>query len=490
MNDTLRPQLLFVAAGVACASLASGVELPAGFVAVAIPTNLTTPTGLVFAADGTMFIMEHAGIVRVHDGASQQATAFIDLTAEVNQNGDRGLLGIALHPGFTPDDGPTSWVYLQYTVSPVPGRDLGYNQDDRYSFSRLTRYRAVTTGGGDMVANLASRQVLLGHKLPNGIVPDGITSCHDSHASGAMAFAEDGSLLVANGDGAHYDFRDSGGADPACFANFVHPVTGQHGPMKVYEDSGAYRALDLRSLAGKLLRIDPETGRGYPSNPYYDGDPASNASRVWALGLRNPYRFAPRPGTGANDPALGRPNTIYLGDVGWNAWEETDVVHGGENFGWPCFEGMDEQPGYQNFERGNDPLGRPDCDVIPPALHAPPLLAWHHTDDSALAPPGFYFDEDGNPLEGFIGQTSTGGAFYASGNYPAQYRGRYFFGDYSSSWIKTIETDANDNLVAVRDFGSDGEGPVDFERHPRNGDIYFVAIFTNSVYRIRYTGAQ
>ena len=54
----------------------------------------------------------------------------------------------------------------------------------------------------------------------------------------------------------------------------------------------------------------------------------------------------------------------------------------------------------------------------------------------------------------------------------------------------TIETDANDDLVAVRDFGSGGEGPVDFERHPGNGDIYFVAIFTNSVYRIRYTGAQ
>src|SRR4030095_7723668 len=116
--------------------------------------------------------------------------------------------------------------------------------------------------------------------------------------------------------------------------------------------------------------------------------------------------------------------------------------------------------------------------------------AWHHTNAGALAPPGFYFDDDGNPLEGFVGATSTGGAFYQDGAYPAQYHGLYFFGDYAASWIKTIETDANDQLVAVHDFAFDAEGPVDFERHPLNGDIYFVAIFTGTLYRIQYTGAQ
>jgi glucose/arabinose dehydrogenase len=490
MNDLLRPGLLLLLTGLVHPGAARAIELPAGFEAIAIPASLEVPTGFAFAPDATIFVIELAGVVRVHDGASQQAAPFIDLTAEVNRNGDRGLLGIALHPGFVPDGGPASWVYLQYTVSPIPGRDLAYNEDNRYSFSRLTRYRATTKGTGEIVADLGSRQVLLGHKLPNGVVPDGITSCHDSHASGAMAFARDGSLLLANGDGAHYDFRDTGGADPACFASFVHPVTGQRGPMKVYENSGAFRAQDLRSLSGKLLRIDPETGRGYPSNPWFDGDPSSNASRVWALGLRNPYRFALKPGTGAQDPALGRPNTIYLGDVGWNVWEETDVARGGENFGWPCFEGMDAQPNYQDFERGADPLQRPDCDVIPAPLHAPPLLAWHHLNAGDLAPPGFYFDEDGNPLEGFAGSTSTGGAFYANGGYPPEYRGRYFFGDYAASWIKTIETDANDQLVAVRDFAFDADGPVDFERHPLTGDIYYVAIYTGTLYRISHTGAR
>src|SRR5262245_45281933 len=104
MKDTLRPTLLMLTVLVH-AGIAHGIGLPAGFEAVAIPVSLDKPTGFAFAPDGTIYIMEHAGIVRVHDGASQQATPFIDLTAEVNQDGDRGLLGIALHPGFVPDDG-------------------------------------------------------------------------------------------------------------------------------------------------------------------------------------------------------------------------------------------------------------------------------------------------------------------------------------------------------------------------------------------------
>jgi glucose/arabinose dehydrogenase len=305
-----------------------------------------------------------------------------------------------------------------------------------------------------------------------------------------MAFADDGSLLLTNGDGAHYEFADTGGADAPCFANFVHPVTGRRGPMAVYEDSGSFRAVDKRSLAGKVLRINPETGQGYSSNPFYDGNLSSNASRIWALGLRNPYRFGLKPGTGAPDPALGQPNTVYLGDVGWNTWEEADVVHGGENFGWPCFEGMLAQSNYQNFERGQDPLHRPDCDNVPAQRHTPPLLTWNHYDPTLLSPPGFYFDDQGNQLPGFTGATSTGGAFYAGGNYPAEYNGRYFFGDYSASFIKTIETDDADNLVAVRAFASGASGPVAFGRHPLTGDIWYVAIHTSKVYRIAYVGAR
>ncbi|HZJ70226.1 MAG TPA: PQQ-dependent sugar dehydrogenase, partial [Planctomycetota bacterium] len=319
---------LILAALLAAATTAVAAQsfsVPPHFEVVPLPGDYNLLVGLTFAPDGTAFVIRKTGIVHVRDAAGQpQAAPFIDLSAEINNDGDRGLLSIALHPGFVPDGGPTSWVYLAYLVSPVPPNDNGFNQDDKYSFCRLTRYQATTSGSG-IVAVAASRQVLLGHQNPDGSVSDCIASLHDSHATGAMRFASDGSLLLSTGDGSHYDFQDNGGADNAGFDTFIHPQTGLKGPTPKVQDSGSFRSQDLRSLSGKVLRLDPATGFGYPSNPFFDGQPASNASRVWALGLRNPYRFAPRPGTGANDPALGRPNTIYLGDVGWNAWEETDV---------------------------------------------------------------------------------------------------------------------------------------------------------------------
>ena len=479
-----RRLLLFLLA-LSLSGTAAAIDLPDGFEAVPLPGVFDVPLGLTFAPDGTIFILEKAGRVQVHDGTMLQSQPFLDLMDEVNNNGDRGLLGIALHPGFLPDGGPSSWVYLLYTVSPIPGTDLAYNEDNRYSFSRLTRYRAVTAGS-DVVADLTSRHILLGNQFPNGRVPDGITSCHDSHATGSLRFADDGSLMVSNGDGGHYDFQDNGGADAACFESFVHPVTGRRGPMPDYEDSGAFRSQDLRSLAGKLLRLDPETGQGYASNPFFDGDPSSNRSRIWAYGLRNPFRFDLRPGTGAADPALGQPNVAYLGDVGWSTWEDSHISRGGENFGWPCFEGQPSHAGYQSFDRGNDPLGRPDCADLGPSPHTVPALAWHHSSDAQLFPPGLHVDDAGNPLSGFHGNTSIGGTFFLGGSYPIEYEGRYIFGDFGQSWIRTMEVDAGDNVIAVRDFAFDAEGPVDFQRHPVTGDIWFVAINTGCIYQIRF----
>jgi hypothetical protein len=72
-----------------------------------------------------------------------------------------------------------------------------------------------------------------------------------------------------------------------------------------------------------LLRIDPVTGNGVSSNPYYSAaQPRSPKSRVWAFGLRNPYRFSIKPGTGSNNPAAGDVGEIFVGDVGWNTYEK------------------------------------------------------------------------------------------------------------------------------------------------------------------------
>jgi hypothetical protein len=101
-------------------------------------------------------------------------------------------------------------------------------------------------------------------------------------------------------------------------------------------------------MDGKILRIDPATGDGIPSNPFYvAATPRAPQSRVWALGLRNPFRVTLQPGTGSNDPAAANPGRLWIGDVGWNSWEETDVCDApGQNFGWPIYEGLEANPDY------------------------------------------------------------------------------------------------------------------------------------------------
>jgi ligand-binding sensor domain-containing protein len=127
----------------------------------------------------------------------------------------------------------------------------------------------------------------------------------------------------------------------------------------------------IGTFAKGLQRVDPATGRGVPSNPFYDAaDPASARSRVWALGMRNPFRMVLRPETGSHNPADGKPGVLYVGDVGWNDWESLKVITGpARNFGWPIYEGLSSTPGYDNavsnFDAPN-PLF-PAADSIRPA---------------------------------------------------------------------------------------------------------------------------
>src|SRR4029434_6893888 len=88
-------------------------------------------------------------------------------------------------------------------------------------------------------------------------------------------------------------------------------------------------ARTLDSRPGKILRIDPATALGLPDNPFYDASqPNRNRSKVWARGVRNPFRTTIHPLT----------HDAYIGDVGWNTWEEVNNGKGA-NFGWPCYEG-------------------------------------------------------------------------------------------------------------------------------------------------------
>jgi len=395
----------------------SAMTLPEGFTSEVVAGGLQLPTAIAHLPDGRLLIAEKAGVVRLFKDGVLLPVPFIDISQRVNSHHDRGLLGLTVDPAFLSN----GYVYLLYTYDDDAVDDTGPKT------ARLARYTAT----GD-TASPGSEVVLLGTWVGNSCnhFPPGtdcIPSDSASHSVGNLRFAPDGTLFVSMGDGARFDGVDD----------------------------DALRAQDLDSLAGKVLRIT-RAGQGLPSNPFWTGDAHANRSKVWALGLRNPYRFNLRPGT----------STPYLGDVGWGSFdevEELNVASAGANFGWPCYEGRLRQPGYEPkalcqalYARG-------------PSAVRPPLYAWGHGE----------------------GQTATGGAFYTGSEYPPQWRGAYFFADYSQQWIRALRVDENDQLVpgSVTPFATGVGGLVELSTGP-DAHLYFVDIVAGQVRRIRYTAGN
>ncbi len=190
---------------------------PSGFTTELVVPNLTGPTTIAFAPDGRIFIGQKDGRVRVFQNGKLLATDFIDLSSEVNNYWDRGLLGIAVHPAF-PD---TPYVYLLYTYDPPGAADNG----DGARVSRLIRVTADPSNTN--VALPESTMVLLGKNSTfanigdpkshdgepscqsEGIyVQDCIASDGPSHTIGTVAFGIDGSLFVSSGEGGHFLYTD------------------------------------------------------------------------------------------------------------------------------------------------------------------------------------------------------------------------------------------------------------------------------------------
>lgn len=373
--------------------------------------------GLAFAPDGRLFVWEKEGVVRIVAGGAVLETPFLDLSARVNAWDGRGLLGLALDPEFAAN----GFVYLLYTYDPpgIADPDAGSPRT-----SRLTR---VTASAADPnVADPASELVLLGTvgEPPCSAAPAGadcIGADHFSHSIGTVRFAPDGTLFVGSGDGASFTFPD---------------------PL-------ALRAQSLDSLNGKILRIRRD-GSAPEDNPFYDGT-ASNRSKVWALGLRNPYRFA-------LDPVAGEP---WIGDVGWNDWEELDRGRGA-NFGWPCFEGDLPQPDYQ--------AAFPLCAALDTAAVTAPAHSYPHADSGP-------------------GGSVLAGAFAVGAAYPPDYRGTLFFADYSDNWIRRARLDGEGRVVEVLPFATGARGPVALEAGP-DGMLYLVSFQSGRITRIRYSGPE
>ena len=360
-------QLSVLLAGIFALMCYTGLSqtLPPGFTTSTIGTGWNLPMGTAFTQDGQkLFVWEKDGRVYVCNRNTsgtyvKQTTPVLDISDEVGNWGDYGLLGFAIDPNFNNN----GLIYLLYAVD---RHHLFYYGTPSYNpattvegatIGRVTRYKTVTSGI-NLVTDLSSRYVLFGESKSTGF-----PLLHDSHGIGTLAFAADGTLLVTCGDGASYYLVDKGSDTDTDFQQAL-----DDGIIRPAENVGAFRAQMITSFSGKLLRLDPVTGDGVSSNPYYStAQPRSPRSRIWALGLRNPYRFSIKPGTGSANPAAGDIGEIYVGDVGWQTYEEVNVINApGVNCGWPLFEGLTPQPGYTaaitaNLDEPNPLFGTGGC---------------------------------------------------------------------------------------------------------------------------------
>ena len=449
---------------------------PPGFADQVYVSGFDQAVGITFDANGRMYVWEKKGIVWIVENGVKDPTPLIDISEEVGNWRDFGLLGFALDPNFLSN----GHFYLLYIVDRhhllnfgTPSYNPNTNEYFDATIGRVTRYTA-NAANNYSTANLNSRQVLLGETKETGL-----PHLHQSHGIGALVFGTDGTLLVSMGDGASYSSVDEGSASETYWQQALNDDI-----IRPDENVGAYRCQMLNSLNGKVLRIDPTTGDGLPSNPFYiNGSPRAPESRVWALGLRNPCRMTLKPGTGSHDPTDGDPGTLYIGDVGWGSREELNVCDApGQNFGWPKFEGMTHQPGYNN-------------PTYAPAVHTLAKVDWRggtgrgYVNGSIVNVGTAQF-----PGDNITGNCSIGGVWYDGDDFPAEYKNTYFHCDYGGDWIYNFQFDANNNPTNSQSFKTSANGMIMVATNPNDGALYYLNnvagnsnSISNEVHKITYS---
>ncbi len=302
------------------------------------------------------FVAEQGGRIRAfeNDPDADTTVDFVDLRSRVHDSGEAGLLGMAFHPDFANN----GRVYLNFSEF-VGGGVRSVTAE-------------FTSMDGGQTLDPASERVLLTVPKP-----------FENHNGGNVAFGLDGFLYVGLGDG-------GGSADP--FGN----------------------AQNTRRLLGKMLRIDVDArpggapygvplgvgGNPFAANPLcnVDGTGSQACPEIFALGLRNPWRWS-------FDRQSGE---LWAGDVGQNRWEEINVIALGGNYGWDVREGA------HCFEPSSG------CST------------------AGLIDPVAEYDHD-------MGFSITGGYVYRGGQ-ATQRSGRYVFGDFGGM-IAALEPDGAGGFV-------------------------------------------
>lgn len=302
------------------------------------PLFLTAP-----ADDARLFIVERGGRIRVVQQGVLQTTPFLDIGNRTSTDGERGLLSMAFHPQYATN----GQFFIYYT-------DLSGD---------IVIERYVVSAGNANVADPASALRIITIPHPG----------FSNHNGGLLSFGPDGFLYIGTGDG--------GGAGD---------------PLGNAQNTG--------SLLGKMLRLDVNGAsltQPYaipPFNPFVSQ--LGRRREIWAIGLRNPWRFA----------FDNTDKQLYIADVGQDRREEINVVSAGTagaNYGWNRLE-------------GSLCFNTAVCDVQGVTL---PVLEYDH---------GI------NGGNGSGGCSITGGYVYRGKAIP-ELQGRYFFSDFCLGGLRSME---------------------------------------------------
>ncbi|HKR98008.1 MAG TPA: PQQ-dependent sugar dehydrogenase [Candidatus Dormibacteraeota bacterium] len=429
--------ILCALACLAAAGPATATTLPAGFaentIAGAVPSGDTID--VTWAPDGRMFVADRDGRVYVHNpGAPASSLALVlDINDQVQfiSNEDRGLMAIATDAEFATNHR----LYLLYTVD-ASGTDSPGPKKSILTWVQVDPDNSVVGGPTPPTQHtiLGSNQVAGDPSDPNGVCGtasnsnDCIPSEGKSHSVDEVRSAPDGTLWVGNGDG--HDFT-------------------QFDPL-------AFNAANEQTFRGKLIHIDRD-GQGLLVHPFCPSDTNLDhvCTKIYAKGIRQPFRFSLRPTGG-----------IAFGEVGENSYEELNLSSGGEDFGWPCWEGPVKTPdhGYQ---------GTTECtDVYNVGGTTLPAFSYKHRSDSTDC-------SSSTPK----GNAVVGGPTYVGDQYPAGFRGTIFFGDYICSWLSRASVSGN-AVTGFEVFSDDWRG-VDIESAP-DGNIVYVDPVSGEVREIVY----